>query len=153
VSAFLSYLIIRSSPKRYEKRYELWDLSDLRANSAALLVLISSSLLTGGPFSTVWAVHETSYGGSFCSPIVSKSYVQWKTVSPAAHFGGRRKKAALCHMAGSCDLVTKCPYVYALYRPSKTSNPSHNATEFLGLAQTTRDCVLLSREPLFKPFS
>ena len=58
MSAFLSYLIIRSSPKRYEKRYELWDLSDLRANSAALLVLISSSLLNVGPFSTAWSLFE-----------------------------------------------------------------------------------------------
>jgi hypothetical protein len=52
VSAFLSYLTIRSSPKRYEKGHELWDLSDLRADYAALLVLVSSSLQTVGTFST-----------------------------------------------------------------------------------------------------
>jgi hypothetical protein len=75
VSAFLSYLIIRSSPKRYEKRYELWDLSDLRSNSTALLVLISSSLLTGGTFLTAWVVFATSFQQLFSGKLVCQSSI------------------------------------------------------------------------------
>jgi hypothetical protein len=66
--------------------------------------------------------------------------------------GGRSSKAALYRKIGSCDRVTKCiTSTRCIDRQKREA--FKQGSRIPGLAQTPRDFVLLSREPLFKPFS